>query len=152
MEKKKIVSLFVIGMMSLSVMGGASASTTSKGKTNFSQCSNEQLNNGETHVAYTEEKAQKLGIETDGKEQLTLEKEIHETEVDQEATQLGISTEGKDVGALSEEIYETKIKQEAKKLGIPIENTSIVDLVNQINTIKINDEADKLGVSKEGKK
>lgn len=46
---------------------------------------------------HTEEKAENLGIETKGKEQITLEKEIHETEVGREAKQLGISIEGKDV-------------------------------------------------------
>lgn len=57
MEKKKIVSLFVIGMLSLSVMGGASSSMMSKGKTDFVQRSKEQLNDGKIHVAHTEEKA-----------------------------------------------------------------------------------------------
>ena len=37
---------------------------------------------------HTEEKAENLGIETAGKEQITLEKEIHETEVGREAKQL----------------------------------------------------------------
>lgn len=113
-------------------MGGASVSTASKGKTNFSQRSSEQMNHGEIHEAHTKEKAQNLGIETEGKELLTLEKEIHETEVDQEAQQLGISIEDKDVGGLSEEIYEEKVKQEAEKLGIKIDNTTIVDLIKKL--------------------
>ena len=64
---------------------------------------------------HTEEKAENLGIETAGKEQITLEKEIHETEVGREAEQLGISIEGKDVGTLSEEIYETKSEARSVK-------------------------------------
>ncbi|WP_228483167.1 hypothetical protein, partial [Pseudomonas aeruginosa] len=122
--KKKMMTVFTIGVMSLSILGGASPSETAKEKTNYTQRSKEQLNNGKIHAVHTEEKAENLGIETEGKEQITLEKEIHETEVGREAEQLGISIEGKDVGTLSEEIYETKIKQEALKLGISIENTT----------------------------
>ena len=38
--------------------------------------SKEQLNNGKIHAVHTEEKAEKLGIETEGKEQITLEKKF----------------------------------------------------------------------------
>ena len=102
------MTVFTIGVMSLSILGGASPSGMTKGKTDYTQRSKEQLNDGKIHAMHTEEKAEKLGIETDGKEQITLEKEIHETEVGREADQLGISAEGKDVGILSEEIYEQK--------------------------------------------
>ena len=100
--------------MSFSILGGLSFRNT-KGKTDYTQRSKEQLNNGKIHAVHTEEKAEKLGIETEGKEQITLEKEIHETEVGREAEQLGISIEGKDVGTLSEEIYETKSKARSVK-------------------------------------
>ena len=48
---------------------GAS-SETSKGKTDYKQRSKEQLNNGKIHAVHTEEKAEKLGIETAGKNKL----------------------------------------------------------------------------------
>ena len=65
----------------LKYIRGASPSETQKGKTDYTRRSKEQLNNGKIHAVHTEEKAEKLGIETEGKEQITLEKEIHETEV-----------------------------------------------------------------------
>ena len=49
---------------------------TSKGKTDYKQRSKEQLNNGKIHAVHTEEKAENLGIETAGKEQITLEKSM----------------------------------------------------------------------------
>ena len=85
-----MMTVFTIGVMSLSILGGASPSGMTKGKTDYTQRSKEQLNDGKIHAMHTEEKAEKLGIETDGKEQITLEKEIHETEVGREANQLGI--------------------------------------------------------------
>ena len=93
-----MMMVFAIGVMSLSILGGASPSETQKGKTDYTQRSKEQLNNGKIHAVHTEEKAEELGIETEGKEQITLEKEIHETEVGREAEQLGISIEGKMLG------------------------------------------------------
>ena len=51
-------------------------SETQKGKTDYTQRSKEQLNNGKIHAVHTEEKAEKLGIETEGKEQITLEKKF----------------------------------------------------------------------------
>ncbi len=71
-----MMMVFTIGVMSLSILGGASPSETSKGKTDYAQRSKEQLNNGKIHVINTEEKAEKLGIETEGKEQITLEKKF----------------------------------------------------------------------------
>ncbi|BCB35632.1 hypothetical protein BCM0079_0527 [Bacillus cereus] len=62
--KKKMMMVFTIGVMSLSILGGASPSETSKGKTDYKQRSKEQLNNGKIHAVHTEEKAEKLGIET----------------------------------------------------------------------------------------
>ena len=46
---------------------GASPSETQKGKTDYTQRSKEQLNNGKIHAVHTEEKAEELGIETEGK-------------------------------------------------------------------------------------
>ena len=68
-----MMMVFTIGVMSLSILG-ASPSETSKGKTDYTQRSKEQLNNGKIHAVHTEEKAENLGIETAGKEQITLEK------------------------------------------------------------------------------
>ena len=59
--------------MSLSILGASSE--TQKGKTDYTR-SKEQLNNGKIHAVHTEEKAEKLGIETEGKEQITLEKKF----------------------------------------------------------------------------
>ena len=42
--------------MSFSILGGASPSETQKGKTDYTQRSKEQLNNGKIHAVHTEEK------------------------------------------------------------------------------------------------
>ena len=60
--KKKMMTVFTIGVMSLSILGGASPSETQKGKTDYTQRSKEQLNNGKIHAVHTEEKAEKLEI------------------------------------------------------------------------------------------
>ena len=61
--------------MSLSILG-VPLLLKQKGKTDYTQRSKEQLNNGKIHAVHTEEKAEKLGIETEGKEQITLEKKF----------------------------------------------------------------------------
>ena len=69
-----MMTVFTIGVMSLSILG-VPPSETQKGKTDYTQRSKEQLNNGKIHAVHTEEK-EKLGIETEGKEQITLEKKF----------------------------------------------------------------------------
>ena len=63
-----MMMVFTIGVMSLSILGASPE--TSKGKTDYTQRSKEQLNNGKIHAVHTEEKAENLGIETAGKNKL----------------------------------------------------------------------------------
>ena len=72
--KKKMMTVFTIGVMSLSILG-VPLLLKHKRKDRL-QRSKEQLNNGKIHAVHTEEKAEKLGIETEGKEQITLEKKF----------------------------------------------------------------------------
>ena len=59
--------------MSLSILGVPLLLKHQKER-QITQRSKEQLNNGKIHAVHTEEKAENLGIETAGKEQITLEK------------------------------------------------------------------------------
>lgn len=71
-----MMTVFTIGVMSLSILGVPLLLKHKKEKTDYTQRSKEQLNNGKIHAVHTEEKAEKLGIETEGKEQITLEKKF----------------------------------------------------------------------------
>lgn len=51
-----MMMVFTIGVMSLSILGGASPSETSKGKTDYKQRSKEQLNNGKIHAVQQKKK------------------------------------------------------------------------------------------------
>ena len=50
-----MMTVFIIGVMSFSILG-VPPSETQKGKTDYTQRSKEQLNNGKIHAVHTEEK------------------------------------------------------------------------------------------------
>ena len=68
-----MMMVFTIGVMSLSILGVPLLLKHQKERQITSSAA-EQLNNGKIHAVHTEEKAENLGIETAGKEQITLEK------------------------------------------------------------------------------
>jgi hypothetical protein len=100
----------------------------------------------EVRAAMLKKKAAELGIETEGKESQELAKDIREVELKKEAAELGISTEGKEFSELASEVYEAKIMKQAETLGITIENKELRELAKEVHEKKVLQAAEKLGI------
>lgn len=100
----------------------------------------------EVQKAMTLKHAKELGIDTEGKEIKALQKEIWNAKLQLAATELGIDATGKDDETLAKEIREAQITKEAKELGIETDDKDHRDLMKEVRDKEIFNAAEKLGI------
>jgi len=105
----------------------------------------------EVQKAMTLKHAKELGIETEGKEIKALQKEIWNAKLQKTATELGIDATGKDDETLAKEIRETQITKEAKELGISTDGKEFKALAKEVGQAKVLEKAKELGIETDDK-
>ncbi|MDP4084286.1 MAG: hypothetical protein Q8934_06675 [Bacillota bacterium] len=80
------------------------------------------------------------------------ERYCHDPEIiKKKAEKLGIETKGKDTKTIVKEMKEMKIKKAAKELGIPTDNKDLHSLIHEVRDKRIYNAAVKLGIKTEGR-
>ena len=95
--------------------------------------------------------AKELGISTDGKDPTTLRKEVWKAKQQKAAKELGIDTTGKDSKTLAKEIREIRVTEKAKELGIETDGKELCELMKEVREKQIVQTAEKLGIDTKGK-
>lgn len=168
----KTKGIVVASILSLSLLGtipvfAASEDSTAKEDQSFAHHDQRgfkgvhfgQKYNLTKSMEIIKQRAEKLGIDTAGKDLPTLAQEMKnailqkkDAEIEKKANELGIDTDGKENGQLIKEIKQLELQKKADALGIDTIGKDLKTLSKEIRQTELIKEATELGISTEGKK
>ena len=150
--KNNAMKYVLATVLTLGVIGSVTAyakedSETTKSSPSFEHKHGEQ---GDAKK-FISEKAEELGIKTDGKDTKVIFEEVQKAMTLKHAKELGIDTEGKEIKALQKEIWNAKLQLAATELGIDATGKDDEMLAKEIREAQITKEAKELGIETDDK-
>ncbi|MEK4712914.1 hypothetical protein [Sporosarcina sp. FSL K6-5500] len=150
--KNNAMKYVLATVLTLGVIGSVTAYAKEDSETTKSSPSFEHKHGDQGDAKkFISEKAEELGIKTDGKDTKVIFEEVQKAMTLKHAKELGIDTEGKEIKALQKEIWNAKLQLAATELGIDATGKDDETLAKEIREAQITKEAKELGISTVGK-
>ena len=150
--KNNAMKYVLATVLTLGVIGSVTAYAEEDSETTKSSPSFEHKHGDQGDAKkFISEKAEELGIKTDGKDTKVIFEEVQKAMTLKHAKELGIDTEGKEIKALQKEIWNAKLQLAATELGIDATGKDDEMLAKEIREAQITKEAKELGISTVGK-